>query len=430
MLAAIPVLARLYDVGAFGVFGIFGTASAALALAAAARFEQGIVPAISDRAAAAVMHLSVAIVVVVCMILAGGIYVAMPAAVRVVPSAPMRAALYWLPLGIGSQALGQILLQSATRQHRDGAIARYYGERALIMSSTQVALGAIGIAQNGLILGQIAGFSVASLLLWRRLPRSRRQNPRAMLRSAVQAARSRLDFPRYGMPRTLLEAAATIAQPIVIAALYGSAAMGGYWMAMRILGLPGSVLGDPIRQVFFRKAAERQRAGQPLAPLITRAFLNLNVVTVPFAAVLLIGSRTIFSILLGPAWMMAAVFVKLLAIAWLATFAAGLLPPVMILLGLQKQHFGFEIILRALQTAALLAGSVLGGILASLALLVVVDIAYVGALLRVPVFPRGTLASLPGTDDRPKPCRLTRATRGTSQRKAGRSPLTRTARPT
>ena len=53
--------------------------------------------------------------------------------------------------------------------------------------------------------------------------------------SAVLAARSHLDFPRKGLPRTLLEAVATIAKPMMVAALYGAAAMGatgwrsGFW---------------------------------------------------------------------------------------------------------------------------------------------------------------------------------------------------------
>jgi hypothetical protein len=47
----------------------------------------------------------------------------------------------------------------------------------------------------------------------------------AMPASAVLAARSHLDFPRHGLPRTLLEAVATIAKPMMVAALYGAAAM-------------------------------------------------------------------------------------------------------------------------------------------------------------------------------------------------------------
>jgi O-antigen/teichoic acid export membrane protein len=382
MLGAIPILARLYGIEAFGVFGIFSTASASLAVAAAGRFEQGIVPAANDRTALGLIYVSLGIVVLATLSLGGGLLAAMPALAAVVPSSAMRAALHWLPLGIGPQAIGQILLQWATRRHHDGAIARFYAERAVIMSGTQIAFGAVGTVQNGLILGQIAGFSVAALLLWRRLPGlSVAGGFAAMLKNAAQAARSHLDFPRYGLPRTLLEATATIAQPMMVAALYGAAAMGGYWMALRVLGLPGSMLGDPIRQVFFRRASERRRSGAPLVPLVLRAFLALSVITIPFAGILLAASKVLFLVFLGPAWNMAAIFIKIMVFAWLATFACGLLPSVVILLGLQRPYFAFEIILRVFEIAAILVGYVTGGVLVSLALWAAVDVAYVGALL-------------------------------------------------
>ena len=308
MLLAIPVLARLYGLEAFGVFGVFSTASTALAVAAAGRFEQAIIPAPGDRDALCLVHISLATVASACVVLAIGLLAARPAFAALVSSPGMRAALYWIPLGVAVQAVGQVLLQWATRLHRDAAIARFFAERAMIMSGVQIVLGVIGTGQNGLVLGQIAGFAGAALLLRGRLAGRVTADAASIgIREIIQVARTNIDFPRYGLPRTLIEAIAAIAQPIMVATLFGAAAMGGYWMAQRILGLPGAVVGDPVRQIFFRKASEARRSGAPLFPMTIRTILALSMITLPFAAVMVIASEAIFAVILGPSWALAAV---------------------------------------------------------------------------------------------------------------------------
>ena len=388
LLATIPISSRLYDANAFGVFGIFSTASAALALAASGRFEQGIVPATNDRTATGLFHLSLGIICLVAIAVGAVLEPVLRAVRAVAPAAAMPAGLYWLPLGIGAQAVGQVLLQWATRKHNDLAIMRYYAERTIVMGGAQIAFGIIGTPLNGLILGQIVGFSFAALRLGQRLrdpgpsgAPGPALTPRAACARALGVARLHVDFPRYGLPRTMLEAAAAIALPTLISALYGAAAMGAYWMALRILALPGSVLGDPILRVFYRKASELRLSGTRIMPVVFRAFLGMCLLTVPFAVLLVVGSGPLFRIFLGPSWNEAALFVKILSVGWIATFSAPLIPLVMILLGLQKQHFLFEIALRVFEASAVVAGYALGGVLASLSGWAIVNIANVLLLL-------------------------------------------------
>lgn len=381
-LAAVPFLARIYGLDDFGVFGIFSTASTGFAVAAAGRFERGIVPAATDRVAVLLAWLSFAVIAAACALLGVALLIATQPLTDFVASPQMRAALYWLPLGIASQAAGQVLLQWATRCHSDTAMTRFYGERALIMTTAQIALGLIGTSQNGLILGQIAGFAGAALLLWRRVPKlSSHVELRDALAEVGKVARANSDFPRYGLPRTLTEAAAVVALPMLISACYGPAAMGGFWMALRILGLPGSVLAEPIHQIFFRKASDRKRSGMPVLPLTIQAMLAVSVITVPYAAVILIGGKTLFLWVLGPNWTLAAGFAQVMLPGWMALFAGGLLPLVVILLDRQKQHFLCEIGLRLCEIFSILMGYVVGSILVSLALWSAVNVLYVAVLL-------------------------------------------------
>jgi O-antigen/teichoic acid export membrane protein len=111
----------------------------------------------------------------------------------------------------------------------------------------------------------------------------------------------------------------------------------------------------------FPPSSERRRAG---APPVLRAFLALYVIAIPFAANLLAASKILFLVLLGPAWITAAIFIKIMEFAWVITFASTLFTSVVMLVDLQN-------ILRY----------VMGGALVSLGLWAAIDVADVAALL-------------------------------------------------
>ena len=380
MLAAIPALARVYGVDAFGAFGIFSTVSLALSVAAAGRFEQAIVPAATDRSAIALVHLSLGVVALVCLVLAGVLLAVLPASAPLLGSAGMVAALYWLPLGVASghqpdsAAMGHpsaprsgdraLLCRAGAGDERDTACARRHrhclewidpGPGRGLHGRVPAALAAAARLQGRRTRGRVPGGGAGRAPMPRFPPLRNAAVAGGGHRvgGAADAGCHALWNRRDGR---LLDGDAGVEPacchpgrsdpPGVLPQGLRAAAIGPARGAVAAARLPRA---DRDHHSLFGDPADRERDD-----LRHRTGFRMERVgslrQVPGAG--LVGN-----------------------------VRAAIVPAVMVLLGLQRQHFRFEILLRIVQAGAVAAGSLVGGILVSFALLSAVDVAYVGVLL-------------------------------------------------
>ena len=341
IIAAAPVLSRLYDPNAFGVLGIYTASVGILAVVSSWRYELAIVLPKEDRDAVNVMM--VALFLVGLMTSLTGLTIAIGGNVITawlgVPE--LYSWLWWIPVSLILIGCYQVLGYWSTRRQyfRQLSVTRIL--RSIGLVSTQTSAGALGAGVGGLISGNIVGQAIAckvlGLQIWREDGRLIRRsiNVRRMHSLAHQYA----DFPKFQGSQALLNAFSQNMPLILMAYFFDPAVVGFYVMADRILRLPINLISQSVRQVFYQRASEIYNAGQDVYPFFKRAIYSLTIIgIIPFGLIMAFGP-CLFEFVLGEPWRTSGYYSQWLAI-WL--FGMFINPPGMIMLTiLRKLKFLF-----------------------------------------------------------------------------------------
>lgn len=132
-------------------------------------------------------------------------------------------------------------------------------------------------------------------------------------------------FPLYQMPANLIANLGNQIPVQMIEALYSSAALGMYSMALKILSLPTSLLATPINRVYFREASERYNKGEDIGEFSFKVLeTNIKIAILPISILIIFG-EWIFAIFLGEQWRDAGTFASILGIYELMKFCTSCL---------------------------------------------------------------------------------------------------------
>ncbi|HYH18242.1 MAG TPA: oligosaccharide flippase family protein [Azospirillum sp.] len=357
-LAAMPLLTRLYDPALFGAFGLVAALAGLAAMIATGRWELAIVLPEREEDAAGVAFLALlaafasSLGVVVVIALAG-------------PWLPHPELLWWLPAMMLVAASADVLAQWNLRRERYHMVAHAHGVRAAVTVTVQVTAGFAAPAPAGLLAGQILGYGAQAGELARRdgtaaWPRM----PASGLAGLIALARRYREFPLYGAPQALVNALSQYGPVVVLAAAFGEASVGFYWLALRVLSLPDSVLNQPLRQVFYRDVRDdldhlRQR--------LARTTLALAAVGLPVLLAAVLAGPALFAWAFGAEWETAGAFARWLAPWWFLGFVNVPCVAVIPLLRLQGPFLAYEVALGAARLGALLLGAAQGDALTAVA---------------------------------------------------------------
>ncbi|MDQ3851086.1 MAG: oligosaccharide flippase family protein, partial [Actinomycetota bacterium] len=163
-------------------------------------------------------------------------------------------------------------------------------------AAVAIALAAVGAGVWSLVLGQLAGAVVVSIVLVALAPYRVRPT---FQRWAVRAALGE----GHGF---LLQAGATTVQDnldfIVVGRALGADALGSYSMAYRLGEVPYASIADPIARVNFSAFARRRHAGEDVGPTFLRSLQAVALVTWPLGLLLSATAAPFTRAILGDRW--------------------------------------------------------------------------------------------------------------------------------
>jgi len=368
MLAATPVVTRLFSPEHFGVLGAFTSTAVVLAVVATLRLDLAVVvPADLEDAqdvllAAVAVTAFMTLVSLVCAAAAGAV-LGGRAAGGVQP-----AVLYFLPLYVGATGLVQIFTQWLARRDRFRAVAESSLARAAASNGWWLLGGAIAASSTTLIFGTVIGQAAA---VARSVIAAVRSSPgliaRRMSFSAAwrQVVRFRA-FTVFGTAQGLVNAINQALPVLVLATSFDPAVAGAYVMANRVLSLPINLVGQSLRQVLYPRLGRDLESGIARGTA-RRMTLGLGAVTLPAVVLVACLGGPAFAWALGAEWATAGVFAGL-TVVWLGSAfmnipSVSLIP----LLGLQRFHTAFEIAYLLARALALAWAAQRGDALAAVA---------------------------------------------------------------
>lgn len=358
-IAIMPVLSRIYSPADFGVMAVFVSVTAILTVLSGFRYHLAIPLPKQERYAKALVVLSFSlqaafVIFTGIVLLVAGKLVLSKISMEIL--IPYR---YLIPVGVAGMGAYIALTQWAIREKLFQTIARTKVTQSASGAFTMLFLGLGGLRPIGLLIGKIIGQTGGATTLARSILK-KKGLPKPPPRDIKRVALRYRNFPMFDTWSGMLNTLGRQIMPILLVAFYDPQVAGLFAMAQNLLVIPSVFIGQAIGQVFLQKASVARYEGN-LKELSIRAYTIL--LRLGFFPILLISffAPPVFSFVLGPEWLEAGSFARVLG-PWLA-FAFAYSPMSTLFSILDRQGIGLvsEIIYISARVAAFWIGSTFGG---------------------------------------------------------------------
>ena len=359
-IAFAPIITRLYGPEAFGLLGTFMAILIIAAPIAALTYPIAIVLPKDDRDAMGLVRLSIIlsfgmVLLASVLILMGGDWLT-----TTLGAESVAGYLLLIPVAMLFGAWLQIVHQWLIRKKQFGVIARSAVAHALIVNSAKSGIGWLHPVGAVLIVLATLGNALHAALLfigarkrYQAEPDKSEVGPGATLKALAYRHR---DFPLYRAPQHFINAASQSLPILMLAAFFGPAAAGFYTLGKMVMGLPSTLIGSAVNDVFYPKITEAAHNGENLPRQIVQATGTLLVIgIVPFGLVVLFGPW-LFGLVFGDDWTMAGEYARWLALFFLFNFINKPSVAVVPVLGIQRGLLVYELFSTGTKALGLVAG--------------------------------------------------------------------------
>ncbi len=316
-LAVYPVLTRLYAPDDFGLLNLFLSIGGVLVILATAEYQYAIVLPKDDKRARAVFH--VGLFVLLCVVLLTGLSVVFSHPIARLFNTPDLGMWYWLmPLYVGASGLWVLLNYHYTRQRQFGRISRYQLSQSVLNAGAKISFGFAGVLQGGLIISSVLApllsviASVAAA--WKRGLRGLFSRPDKS--ECRIAAREYANFPKYSLPRALVNNLSGALPSLLLTPFFGLANLGFWGMAMTLAFRPLNMISQSLYQVLFENTAQRVNQRMTIRPTIMRFVCLTLLVAVPCFVALYFVLPLLTRWLLGAEWEITGHYIRVM-LPWL-----------------------------------------------------------------------------------------------------------------
>jgi O-antigen/teichoic acid export membrane protein len=319
--AGTPILTRIFLPQDYGVLAVFSSMVAVLLPISSLRYELAIPLPEEDDVASHLLVISL-IAAVAFAAVVGSVSLILDRWIAVVLGAPTLQSYMWLlPLSVIGASGYSIFSYWAVRREAFASIARTQLAQSVSQLVTQVGIGIATVGPFGLLVGDVVGRAAGTGTL-AGLATTRRVFDNISLSGLRRAAKRYVRFPLLSSPSAAINAVGFNAPTLLLASFYGTQTVGWFALAQRVIGVPSTLVGQSVSQVYFAEAARLARVDTAaLYRLFWRMTVKLFLLALIPTAVLCTFGPWLFSHLFGEYWLTAGHYVRLLAPMFLVQFA-------------------------------------------------------------------------------------------------------------
>lgn len=357
LLAALPLLTRLYGPEDFGVLAVFSAIVAMCSVVSTGRYELAISLPEGDQEGANIAKLASVCVVGFTLALSLLITLVSPPLAEKFAESPFVDYFWLVPISILVVGLYQVGEKLAIRVKSFREISLTKIAQSAVVVGVQLLFFPLG--PGVLIVGLVVGQTVASIRLLRKVagvvPSKALRFPEAVL-----LAKRYRDFPAFSTWMGLFNTASVQLVPVFLVFLYGPVLGGAFSLAMRVLAAPATLLGGAVGGVFLSEAPAAMRNGtlDKLAVRLNKKLAQIG--AFPLLAVVTYG-ESVFKNLFGNEWAVAGYFAQCLA-PWLyLKFQWSPFSVLVHILRLQRQGMIFQMATLVGSLASLFSVFLFGG---------------------------------------------------------------------
>jgi len=304
-----PVLTRMYTPEDFGLLNLFLSIGGVLIILAGMEWYNAIVLPKRDSEACAVVYLSCCSVLVFTLFLVITIPFAKP--IAKIFDVPEFATYYWLmPFFVCFVGLWNILNYWYIRTKQYKRISGYQISQSFFSAGYKICFAKLPFP-GGLMYATLLS-PLCSLLISLKLVGAK------TLRSiyAIESVKCRevavkyANFPKYSMPRSLLNSIVGQLPVLVLTPLFGPRFVGFWGMALMLSFAPISMLSRALYQVLYQKTSEWVNNKQSIAQFYRKYTLYILMTVLPFFVVLWFFLPQLTAWLLGEEWVTVGKYIR------------------------------------------------------------------------------------------------------------------------
>lgn len=342
LIAATPLLTRLYTPEDFGLYGVLLSSSAIVSVVLLLRFE-AYIPSASDFECRSC--LPGALVTIICgtSALALAVLTAVFSSMAIVPGVSEYDEAFGLALlcVLAACALSSLnaLTTYASRQELFSSINRARVYRNASAVTAQSALAPV-VGQYGLLFGEVVSRFIGVLLLRRRTG----VHLSFSWRYTKQLLSTQKTFPMLAAPAALLNAASVNVYAPLMAALFGPAQAGEVFLIYRLVAAPASLLGQTMAVSYVGAVSEyfrSQKFGE-IESAVLRSSAVLSLIAVPLFIAVYLALKLFAIDMFGEGWERLSTILLLLAPAFVLQLVLSPFSQSLNVFGLHKFQLSWD----------------------------------------------------------------------------------------
>jgi O-antigen/teichoic acid export membrane protein len=344
-IAISPILTRIYTPEDFGVIALFLAIFGTFSVIINARYELAIMLPEKESDAINILALSFIINLIFSCVLMVFILVFHGSISEYLNNKDIDFWLYFIPITVFITGLFNALVVFNNRKKYYKDISHALITKSIVISVVQVSIGFIKNGATGLVSGYILAQFFANMGLMKNIVKDKVLISHITLRKIIFLAKKYKDFPKFSLPASLANVLTRNLTSILISSFYGIATLGFYSLVQRVLGLPFSLIGFSVGQVFFQKGTEeKQKTGKTII-IFYSTVKKLIIIGLPIFVVFFFVIEEIFVFVFSDKWRLAGEYAQIMIPLVFITFISGTVDSVYKIFGYLKVELIWEIIL-------------------------------------------------------------------------------------
>lgn len=289
-----PFITRLYLPEQFGVFTLYLSLVAVFGVIFSLAYEQSIIKPKNDKSSNDLYRgcclIIVALFVTFCLL---GV------ALRAFIEVDLKL-WFFICLGAVLTSFFNVFRYLALRHEEHGIISLSLIIKSILLGVGQLSLG--GDIVDALIISHIVAMLFCLLFLFKASGKYSIYGTNSYkfnVNRCWKNLRKYINFPKYSLPAILTSLASQHALIFVIPFVFGAKELGLFAIAVRICGLPLSLIGGAFGQVYLSSAEKLKRDGRCIKELFFQTFKKQALVSIVLFTSIVIFSKFGFSYVFG-----------------------------------------------------------------------------------------------------------------------------------
>ena len=308
-IAISPILTRIYTPEDFGVFALYTSITTLFAMIITGRYELAIMLPRKTNDAKQILYLSLFIAIFISTSLLLVIILFESQIVSLLNNKEITKWLYLIPISVLCIGIYQSLNYYMNRNNQYITIAQSRIGTALSNATGSLFMGWV-LKENafGLIFGDLIGKISGIIILIKK--RNILKNTKVSPIKIIALAKKYKKFPLVNSLHAFINSLKNNIVFIFISNSYTSSILGSFYFVLRIMMLPGGIIGNSIAQVFYREASLEYNKSKDIQILLRKMIMKLTLFASVPAVIILFFGEQIFVFVFGQEWAIAGTYAK------------------------------------------------------------------------------------------------------------------------